>query len=106
MQPSNSLNRHQIKNVIGRKNLVLSQINESKVDPNLQASRNYRTKVRSSLANSVNQSQNESFQRRTFNRGNNSTLQNELKSSDEFRTLLIQINIDRIVFGYVGIWIF
>lgn len=100
------MNRHQIKNVIGRKNLVLSQINESKVDPNQVDNRNYRQRGKISLGNSVNQSQNESFQRRTFNKGNTSAFQNELKSSDEFRTLLIQINIDRIVFGYVTFIIF
>ena len=100
-QISNTLNQHKIKNVIGRKNELLSQIQESRVDPTQEEVRgsNLFKKNKSSFMNSVNQSQNESFQRRgpSFNRGN-TTLGN---ASNVFRTLLIQVHIDRIVFGYV-----
>ena len=68
----------------------------------MQGNYRRRTGGKSSVGTSFNQSQNESYQRRTFNRGNNSVLQNDVQSSNEFRTLLIQINIDRIVFGYVN----
>lgn len=107
---ANSLNRHKIKNVIGRKSVLLSQIQESKIDPNQEAhispnfSNNPPRINKSSFVNSFNQSNNESFQRRNYNhstnRGNNTTLGGNAHSN-EFKTMLIMINVDRFVFGYV-----
>jgi hypothetical protein len=104
----NQLNQHKMQNVIGRKNELLSQIQESKIDPNQEPnmSKNfYKPRAnRSTYGNSFNQSQNDSFYKRTgqsMNRGN-TTLGGTGISKDVFRTLLININIDRIVFGYVS----
>lgn len=104
------LNRHKIQNVIGRKSQLLSQIEESKVTPsaelNLPPGQPRPKIARSFYGNSISQSQNESFQRRThrtsMNRGN-TTLGGTGISKDVFRTLLIHVNIDRIVFGYVAL---
>jgi hypothetical protein len=104
----NSLNQHKIKNVIGRKSVLLSQIQESKIDPNQEAHTpsNYNPPRvnKSGFTNSFNQSNSESFQRRNYNystnRGNNTTLGGQTHSN-EFKTMLIMINIDRFVFGYV-----
>ena len=108
IKQQSALNQHRMQNVIGRKNELLSQIQESKIDPNQEHHRNnylYKSRVnKSGYGNSFNQSQNESFQRRTghsMNRGNTS-LGGTGIPKDVFRTLLININIDRIVFGYVS----
>ena len=103
---ANSLNRHKIKNVIGRKSVLLSQIEESKIDPTQEPRVTNRSRVnKSSMMNSFNQSHNESFQRRTYNystnRGNNTTIGGNT-NPEVFRTLLIMVNIDRFIFGYVG----
>ena len=104
----NQLNQHKMQNVIGRKNVLLSQIQESKIDPNQEpnVTRNfYKPRInKSGYGNSFNQSQNDSFYKRTgqsMNRGN-TTLGGTGISKDVFRTLMININIDRIVFGYVS----